>query len=509
MTMELEFERETMTYYETAASVTLCQEETLESIVPDACPDILRIVDVCGQGMLTGTQARDGVASVSGLVRAWILYQPESGRGLRRMEVSIPFSCQAEAPGLTPQGKVLASPRLRCAEARALNPRKVLLRVDLAVDVTACQPVDRPLCRGILEGEKYGVCQKQFTGETSQITAVEEKPFSFSQEVRLQTASGEPPQLLAARAQALCGECRLIGSKLVLKGTVELALLLEEAEGAVTASRQSMPFSQILEVPASGEERDCQVRVEVTQLECQPSIGDGAMLEVDLELLAQAVVRGRRPVAILQDLYSTQWLTELQAEPQSLSCPVDQGSLAQPVRELLESQELARSVVDSRLAPGQVVQSREGEQLVLTCDVWAAVLYQDGEGQLQNVRRTIPVSVRLDCPASQRCSCSCTAGELFAAPAAGGIEVRFTVEFQYRTAETRTVPMVTSARLGEARSAGEGQRPSVVLRAAAPGEGLWELAKAYGTTREEILQANGLESEQLPAGRLLLIPSTR
>ena len=68
MTMELEFERETMTYYETAASVTLCQEETLESIVPDACPDILRIVDVCGQGMLTGTQARDGVASVSGLV---------------------------------------------------------------------------------------------------------------------------------------------------------------------------------------------------------------------------------------------------------------------------------------------------------------------------------------------------------------------------------------------------------------------------------------------------------
>ena len=36
------------------------------------------------------------------------------------MEVSLPFSCQAEAPGLTHQGTVLASPRLRCAEARAL-----------------------------------------------------------------------------------------------------------------------------------------------------------------------------------------------------------------------------------------------------------------------------------------------------------------------------------------------------------------------------------------------------
>ena len=140
----MEFERDTIISYETVAEVTACQEETLESIVPDACPDILRIVDVCGQATLTGKQAREGSAQVTGTVRAFILYQPEGGGGLRRMEASLPFTCQAEAPGLTERGIVLASPRLRCAEARALNPRKVLLRVDLAVDITACQPAERP-----------------------------------------------------------------------------------------------------------------------------------------------------------------------------------------------------------------------------------------------------------------------------------------------------------------------------------------------------------------------------
>ena len=65
------------------------------------------------------------------------------------------------------------------------------------------------------------------------------------------------------------------------------------------------------------------------------------------------------------------------------------------------------------------------------------------------------------------------------------------------------------ARLGEARSSGEGTRPSVVLRLAAPGEGLWDIAKAYGTTTQQILQANELEEEDLPLGRMLLIPSTR
>ena len=55
----MEFERDTIINYDTVADVTLCQEETLESIVPDACPDILRIVDVCGQATLSGKQARD------------------------------------------------------------------------------------------------------------------------------------------------------------------------------------------------------------------------------------------------------------------------------------------------------------------------------------------------------------------------------------------------------------------------------------------------------------------
>ena len=49
----------------------------------------------------------------------------------------------------------------------------------------------------------------------------------------------------------------------------------------------------------------------------------------------------------------------------------------------------------------------------------------------------------------------------------------------------------------------------MVLRMPAPGEELWDIAKAHGATMDQILQANELEEETLPAGRMLLIPSTR
>ena len=52
-------------------------------------------------------------------------------------------------------------------------------------------------------------------------------------------------------------------------------------------------------------------------------------------------------------------------------------------------------------------------------------------------------------------------------------------------------------------------RPSIVLRAVAEGERLWDIAKTYGTTTADIIQANDLGEDALAAGRVLLIPKKR
>ena len=508
--MELEFDRDMICGYDTVAEVTLCQEETLESIVPDACPDIERIVDVCGQATLSGKQAGSGMATVSGMVRVSVLYQPEGASGLRRIELGLPFTCQVEGPGLTEQGVVLAAPRLRCAEARALNPRKVLLRVDLAVDVTACQPVQRPVCCGILEGEQAGICQRQYHGESYELAAVQEKPFTFSDQIRLQGSQSETPQLLAVQATPICAESKLIGSKLIFKGLVEVSMLLQETGGGLTSARESLPFSQVMEIPQGGEDGDCQVRVELTDLRCEPEQGDARNLEVVLELLAQAQVHCRRPVTLLQDVYSTSCQMEVGSKAQTLCQFGEQSMRTQTVRELLETGEMVRGIAASRLSLGQVTQSREGAQLLLTAESWLTILYLDEGEQVQCLRKMMPVTCRLDCPEGYHCTCTCTCpGEVFAAPAAGGIEVRFSLDFHCLTVSTFQVAAVEQAKLGEPRTAGEGSRPSVVLRLPVQGEGIWEIAKAYGTTMEEIIQANELEGEELPLGKMLLIPGVR
>lgn len=506
--MELEFDRETIMGYDQVAEVCLCQEETLESIVPDACPDILRIVEVYGQASLLSKQAEEGMAVVNGLVRTVILYQPEEGEGLRRMEATVPFTCRAAASGLTDRGIVLASPRLRAAEARALNPRKVLLRVDLAVDITACQPSQKQVCQCVTDGEE-NLCQRQLQEEHAYLFAVQEKPFTFSENIRVQGMQSGSAHVLAGRCTAHCTENKLIGNKLILKGTVELELLLQEQGGTLCVSRDSLPVSQVLEVNGVGEDCMCRVTMEVTDFRWDLDLGEDRSIELNLELLAQAFVFARRPVTLLQDLYSTKYQMEVEWVPFALHHMEDSGPRTQSVRDLIETPEGVRGVVDSAVVLGPISQSGKGSEQLLTTQAQLTVLYLDDQNMVQCARKTIPVSCNFPCLEGTYCSCRCpVATDLFATPTAGGIEVRFRVDFFCLLTTEAIINTVGKARTGELRE-GDRQRPSVVLRLAAPGEGLWELAKAYGTTVEGIRQANDLEGEHLPAGRMLLIPGCR
>lgn len=508
--MELEFEQSTICGYELVGSVCLRQEETLESIVPDACPDILRIVDVCGQATLLSREARERTTVVNGIVRAVILYKPDQGDGLRWMEVGIPFTCQADTPGLTEQGIVLARPRLCSAEARTLNSRKVLLRVDLAVDVISCQKLEQNVCSAVSDPSDHSICQQQYQGEHYHLAAVQEKAFAFSERIRLQGVQGDGSQILSVRAQAVCTENKLIGTKLIFKGTIHMTILMQEGSGLLTAYHEAMPFSQVMETPEAGEQGECIVFTEVAQVDWTPCADDDRCLDVSLELLAQGQVYSRCPITLLRDLYSTKRQTDVQQDVLTI-CHLEETSVrTQSVRDLMEVQGSVHSIIDCSVVLGSVTQTREGEEIILNSEAWISVLCFMEEGGIRCIRKHIPVFCRYRCAEPLVCRCiSAMEQGVFAVPAAGGIEVRFNADFVCQTLTYTPVPVVRSAKLGDMRNSTEEPRPSIVLRLAEQGEGFWELAKAYGTTMDEIRQANELDGEQPPPGHMLLIPGCR
>ncbi len=503
--MELELNWERMNYHELLLDTQICREETQETIVPDSYPDILRIVEAGGQLYLTEKELRDGSLSVGGTVNGWLLYEPEGGEGLCKIDFRLPFAANLDVPGGTAQGCCVVQPVLGKVDARTLNPRKVLVRADLCVGVCVYEHREISVCCGMECDAALGV--QQLTGEQRAYltTAVREKAFSVYEEVHAPAGLDTAGELLCMSADAWCTETRLIGNKLILKGEAGVRVR-HLAGGQMNSTCIPINFSQIIEVEGAGEQADCNVGLCVTNIECARAGEDGRQLNITLDLLGQAVVADRYPLVTLQDAYST--CGELAVESQSffISDLLEQYAKPQSMRELLETEVQAKSVVDASVRVCRVSVSGTNMETQLQADV----MYLDDRDQLHSTGRTILVSGQLEMPAGAKCRMSCTCpGEAFAAVTAGGLEVRFNLELRGCITRQQAVSNVKNARWTERNREVQELRPSVAMRAAMPGESLWEIAKAYGTTIQRICQANGLEQEELPAGRLLLIPAGR
>jgi len=503
--MELELNWERMNYHELLLDTQVCREETQETIVPDSYPDILRIVEAGGQLCLTEKELKDGGVTVGGTVDGWLLYEPESGDGLCKIDYRIPFTVNLEAPGVTAQGRCVVRPVLGRIDARTLNPRKVLVRADICADVCVYEHRELPVCCGMECSAEMGV--QQLTGERRAYltTAVCEKPFSVYEEVHAPAGLDAEGELVCMSAQAWCTEARLIGSKLVIKGEAGVRVRYL-AGGQMNSTCIPVNFSQILEVEGAGEQADCSVSLYVTNVECTRAGEDGRQLNIALELMGQAVVADSYPLVALQDAYST--CGELTVEMQNFFVTdlLERYVRPQSMRELLETQVQAKSVVDASVRVCRVSISGANMETQLQADV----MYLDERDQLHTTGRTILISGQLEVPEGAQCRMSCTCpGEAFAAVTAGGLEVRFNLEMRGCMTRQEPVVSVKNARWTERSRDAQESRPSVVMRAAMPGESLWDIAKAYSTTIRRIGQANGLEQDEAPVGRLLLIPAGR
>ena len=90
--MELDWKKTCLDACEAGGEITLTQEETAETIVPDYCPDIARIIETAGRVEIHSREVRDGRGTVSGAVRVTVLYSPEGEGGIRTLDFAMPFT---------------------------------------------------------------------------------------------------------------------------------------------------------------------------------------------------------------------------------------------------------------------------------------------------------------------------------------------------------------------------------------------------------------------------------
>lgn len=498
--MELLFETKSSEFLREAYYGTISQEETGETIVPDSDPDVGQILHAFGLVVLRGKDSRNGSISISGGIHGGVVYQPEDGSAPRTLHLYMPFTVRLEHPSLTEHSLCDVDCRIRSADARILNSRKVLMRVSLCGGAMCYEPASQEVC----QFETAEDLQLR-TVSYPVIRAMEyaEKPFPMTEEVELPAGRAPMAELCRYQADLEVQESKMLGNRGVYKGNVQLKLLYRTEEEELVPWSCQLPFSQYVEFEQEYEnEEELETHIALTDISVEDANGQGKRLLVNMQLLAQCTVVGTESVEVVEDAYSLHHEFVPQWRPVETDGRLDRQVQQENLRAQVQAP--VQSVVDTQVYLGDPTTEREGENIVVTVPATANVLYFDHDGQLQGT--TVRMETACRTVAAENCVCRAVArpaGEAFAVPSGDGLEVRCGVAVTMDTLSRQTFRSLSGGQMSD-EPVSTADRPSVILRTAGPNDSLWSLAKACCSTTEAICAANGISEEALPEGMLLI-----
>lgn len=507
--MELKLARQHHEYMQLFSPAPLNCETMREHIVPDSCSDIARIVDTYGHVCITGKEfGSDGRLSVTGSVDVSVLYIPEKGNGPSVLQFRLPFQCIGDSLGGNDAEFVTVRGELHNLDTRVLNPRKILTRANMTFYPECYKRANITVGSAVQDRDDLEMlhCKRN----TRFLSSVQEKEFSFREEITSPGGRGIE-QIIHWRVDVRSADCKLIGTKLVLKGSAAVSVLTRASDGTLQTLRGEYPFSHIMD--GSGLQESWELDCEYQTLSVDCRIGtetdpdDRQTVEFTVQLRVLVSACSREEVGFISDLYGTACLVRCDTEELELQEEYNRYVKRMNVRESLETAVAVKMVLDTDVACGTARIDESATQAEIP--VWVSCLFLDEDDSMHSAKREFTVRCPLEHEAQLECKCSVrSGGDLLTGVVPDGIEVRCPLEC---TIDVHRRAKHISVCGGEIEDdVPRDPAPSLVLRRIGEEETLWSVAKSYRSTVQAILAINDLQDEQqLPRHKPVLIPCRR
>ena len=495
--MEIKFNSTPCRFLRRVAGGVQTREQTQELRLPEAMPDIGRVLGCWGQVVLRGKEWRNGSMGVSGGVMARVLYAPEDGSEPQTLESWVPFQMSWELPETERDGFICAEPKLKSIDARSTSARKLMLRANVSVQSIGMENAEEMLMEPAGVPEDVELLKNVYPMELPQEFG--EKQLQIEEELPSGGTYPAVERLLRYELTPVITEQKVMSSRLVFRGK-GMVHLVYFSGGEVCCRDEEISFSQYADLDREyAQNASAAVTPVVTNLEMDAAEGK---LSVKCGLAVQFVIFDRVMAEVTEDAYSPRRSVRLEHRELGMPARLEQRSMELTAEQTLSAE--GTKAADISFLPEHIRVQRSGDDALLTVAGTFQVLYYDPAGNLQSgaARFEQELAVPADAEAAVEGAVS-IAGMPQVSVTGQGMAVSAPLKAELSFHSRGGMAAVTGMELGESAEA-DPSRPSLVLQRFDSGR-LWDIAKACGSRVDAIRAANGIQAEP-EKGQLLLIP---
>lgn len=516
--MSINLQKEHVTISEVLCS-KYCQT-TVENdiIVPDICPDVLKILQVTSEAVISQKNIQADKVYVQGIIRINILYVPDGDvignvKGITSVQ---DFSHVIEAKGAKPGMNLSAEIECELPEYTLTNSRKVNVRNKLCIGIKLSALSEIDIATGISESDPIQIRGSRIRLCNSCTDA--ERDIIIRDRLEVPAGKVDLGEILKFNAKPTSSELRIIDGKAIVKGETKICTLYgsDDEDSSVQFMEHCLPFTEILEIDGLIEGMDGEVSYTVKDLIyeiCQDSDGDKRVLSVEITICACVKATRTMELDVIDDAFGLEGEIIINRNPHSLEQLIENTVAQCPLKERTVVPDYLpelQQICDCTATPSIENVSVDNGSVTVNGFVSCNILYisSGNDSPVAGFSHVIPFSRSFDIPgicADSVCDVGSDIEHLsYNMLSAREVELRIIVSLGLKAVNPGHAELIDSIEWNN--DTASVKRPSMIIYFVQDGDTLWDIAKRYKTTPDQIIAANGgSENEVIKPGKQLYI----
>lgn len=475
---------ETINYIDTLLNKQSNYDESTDAIVPDMYPYISKILGVTACAYIKDTTLQNNRILISGDIKCEICYIPDDLSNPIRMQYWLSF---AHIEDINVQECMVNSTIcLNKIDAKIINPRKISIFANIQINTKAYTEKNIVLPINSQDNE-FEVLPIERT--LTLIDSLNISDMTIADDFEFKEIIAEEYELFGLKPSIVITDTKVLKNKLMLRGNIEFKGGVI-AQDEISEISTNVPFSHILDIDINDESLETEIEISIKSCDVENN-GDDFSYVINAK--ACVIQNKEEKIMLVSDIYDVKNdLLITKKEYKIINTPKYEYEKSD-FNILIKSAE----IIDSIVYMNGFAYTKMTEQNKYDCYVCINAIYKSKDGYY---------SVSEDYMFASGIECSfieCKNISIFK-NSNTEIDLRVTLDMYKYNHQKITFDIIEQIERGNTKTV---ENNTIILKYINTETNLWDIAKEYNTTSEDIICSNNLDANlKTICNKMLLIP---
>lgn len=478
-----------------------------DMIVPDSKPDILDTICTSGIICLYKKEVLDGKVRLDGNVNTYIMYLADDSKDrIRALNTSIDFSENIELPKSEQGMECKVNINLKSIEAKVVNGRKISIKATMEVELRVYSREDIEIINDLQNADEIQMLKEKL--KVNSLLGIGDTKIYAKDNISIDQVDNLAEILKAS--MCICEkDIKISYNKVLSKAEAEIKIVYLTEDNRINKVTAKIPIVGFVDIQNISENNTCDVEYEIRNMIIKPNQTEEHSIYVELEVGILVTAYEEKEINLIQDLYSPCENLEFNKKQITTMTGKMQIRESKSIRETINIENLGnRNIIDVDIVKNITNENKLKDRIVYEGELEFRFLTDTSDLVLETKTAKIPFEhIINNIQNAENMNTNMEmeiANQDYIIQDNGDIVTNVDMLLNTDMYQNANLNIMDEIQTNGTR---EEQDYSLIMYIVKKDDTLWNIAKRFGSTVDDIVRANGIENpDEIQPGQKLFIP---